>query len=131
MTFRVEFYKPNGELLDEFDVPLEIRKGEENIEETFSANTLMHNWANRGGMSHTVVPGGTGKISEALSSAVNSWGGEIRTNAEVKQVLIKDMRAMGVVLSNGDEIFAHNIISAADPKQMLGDRASWSGRIGS
>ena len=44
MTFRVEFYKPNGELLDEFDVPLEIRKGEENIEETFSANTLMHNW---------------------------------------------------------------------------------------
>jgi len=44
MTFRVEFKKPNGELLEEIDIPLEITKGEENVKETFSANTLMHNW---------------------------------------------------------------------------------------
>ncbi len=78
--------------------------------------TLMHNWANRGGMSHVSVQGGIGKISEALASAVKSFGGEIRTNAEVKQVVVKDMRATGVVLSNGEEISAHNVISAADPK---------------
>lgn len=78
--------------------------------------TLMHNWANRGGMSHTIVQGGIGKITEALVRAVKSLGGEIQTNAEVKQVLIKDMRATGVVLSNGKEISAKNIISAADPK---------------
>jgi phytoene dehydrogenase-like protein len=78
--------------------------------------TLMHNWANRGGISHVSVQGGIGKISEALASAVKSFGGEIRTNAEVKQVVIKDMRATGVVLSNGEEISAGNVISAADPK---------------
>ena len=78
--------------------------------------TLMHNWANRGGMSHVSVQGGIGKISEALASAVKSLGGEIRTNAEVKQIVIKDMRATGVVLSNGEEIAASNVISAADPK---------------
>ncbi len=78
--------------------------------------TLMHNWANRGGMSHVSVQGGIGKISESLASAVKSFGGEIRTNAEVKQVVIKDMRATGVVLSNGEEISASNVISAADPK---------------
>ena len=78
--------------------------------------TLMHNWANRGGMSHLSVQGGIGKITEALASAVKSFGGEIRTNAEVKQVVIKDMRATGVVLSNGEEISAGNVISAADPK---------------
>ena len=78
--------------------------------------TLMHNWANRGGMSHVSVQGGIGKISEALASAVKSFGGEIRTNAEVKQILIKDMRTTGVVLSNGEEISADNVISAADPK---------------
>jgi phytoene dehydrogenase-like protein len=78
--------------------------------------TLMHNWANRGGMSHISVQGGIGKISEALASAVKSFGGEIRTNAEVKQVVIKDMRTTGVVLSNGEEISAGNVISAADPK---------------
>ncbi len=78
--------------------------------------TLMHNWANRGGMSHVSVQGGIGKITEALASAVKSFGGDIRTNAEVKQVVIKDMRATGVVLSNGEEIAASNVISAADPK---------------
>jgi len=78
--------------------------------------TLMHNWANRGGMSHVSVDGGVGKITEALASAVKSFGGEIRTNTEVKQVTVKDMRATGVVLSNGAEIVANNVISAADPK---------------
>lgn len=78
--------------------------------------TLMHNWANRGGMSHVTVEDGIGKITEALASAVKSFGGEIRTNAEVKQITVKDMRATGVVLSNSEEIAADNVISAADPK---------------
>ncbi|MBK7455922.1 MAG: NAD(P)/FAD-dependent oxidoreductase [Anaerolineales bacterium] len=78
--------------------------------------TLMHNWANRGGLSHVAVQGGIGKISESLASAVKSFGGEICTNAEVKQIVIKDMRATGVVLSIGEEISASNVISAADPK---------------
>ena len=78
--------------------------------------TLMHNWANRGGMSHVSVQGGISKITEALASAVKLFGGEIRTNAEVKQVVIKDMRATGIVLSNGEEISATHVISAADPK---------------
>jgi phytoene dehydrogenase-like protein len=78
--------------------------------------TLMHNWANRGGMSHLPVQGGIGNISEALAGAVRSSGGEIRTNAEVKQVTVKNMRATGVILSNGEEISANILISAADPK---------------
>jgi phytoene dehydrogenase-like protein len=78
--------------------------------------TLMHSWANRGGLSHISVEGGVGKISEALAGAVKLNGGEIRTGAEVKQVVVKDMRATGVVLSNGEEIAAGNVISAADPK---------------
>ena len=49
---------------------------------TFGAGTgytLMHNWANRGGMSHISVNGGVGKITEALANAVKTLGGEIRT----------------------------------------------------
>ena len=34
----------------------------------------------------------------------------------MKQVVIKDMRATGIVLSNGEEISATHVISAADPK---------------
>lgn len=78
--------------------------------------TLMHNWTNRGGMAHTPVQGGIGMLTEALTSAVQSLGGEIRLNAEVRQVLVKDSRATGVLLVNGEEISADKVISAADPK---------------
>ncbi|MBI5963204.1 MAG: NAD(P)/FAD-dependent oxidoreductase [Chloroflexi bacterium] len=78
--------------------------------------TLMHTWANRGGMSHISVQGGIGKITEALASAVKSFGGEIRLNAEVKSIQVDTYTCKGVVLFNGEEIAAKNIISAADPK---------------
>ncbi len=78
--------------------------------------TLMHNWANRGGLSHAAVPGGVGKISEALVNAVKSFGGKIRTNAEVKAIQVEITTCKGVLLSNGEEIPAKNVISSADPK---------------
>ena len=78
--------------------------------------TLMHNWANRGGLSHVSVNGGVGKITEALASAVKSFGGEIRTGAEVTGIQVDTFTCKGVVLKNGEEISAKNIISAADPK---------------
>ena len=78
--------------------------------------TFMHNWANRGGMSHVRVEGGVGKITEALASAVKSFGGEIRTNTEVKSIQVDTFTCKGVVLANGEEIAAKNVISAADPK---------------
>ena len=78
--------------------------------------TLMHNWANRGGLSHVSVEGGVGKIAEALASAVKAFGGEIRTGAEVKSIQVDTFTCKGVVLANGEEISAENIISAADPK---------------
>ena len=79
--------------------------------------TLMHNWANRGGMSHLAVEGGVGKISEALAGAVRSLGGEIRTGAEVKSIQVGTYACKGVVLANGEEISAERVISAVDPKR--------------
>ena len=78
--------------------------------------TLMHNWASRGGLSHPVVPGGVGKITDALAAALKSSGGEMRTNAEVKKIPVDIFTCKGVVLSNGEEIQAKSVVSAADPK---------------
>lgn len=79
--------------------------------------TIMHSWVGRGGMSHSPVAGGVGKITEALAGAVKSAGGEIRTNAEVKAIRVDMFSCKGVVLANGEEIAAKNVISAADPKR--------------
>lgn len=79
--------------------------------------TLMHNWANRGGLSHVNVENGVGRISKALANAVKAFGGEIRTGAEVKSIQVDTFICKSVVLVNGEEIPAKNIISAVDPKQ--------------
>src|SRR3970040_1399690 len=50
--------------------------------------------------------GGTGGMSEAIAGAARAAGVEIRTQAPVARVSIKNGRASGVVLQNGDELTA-------------------------
>jgi len=59
--------------------------------------------------------GGTGAISNAVASAARACGAEIRTEAAVRQVLVANGRARGVVLENGDEIRARRVVSGLDP----------------
>lgn len=61
--------------------------------------------------------GGTGGVSMACARAAMSYGAEIRTEAPVKQVLIKGGMATGVVLENGDELLANTVISNLDPNR--------------
>jgi len=80
--------------------------------------TLLHNWLNRGGLSHVNV-GKAGEITQALASAVKALGGEIRIEAEVAHMRVENQVAKGVVLANGEEITANITLSSADPKHTL------------
>jgi phytoene dehydrogenase-like protein len=60
--------------------------------------------------------GGTGSIAEAIARSAKALGAEIRCNAPVAQVIIKNGRATGVALGNGDEIQANVVVSSLDPK---------------
>ena len=80
--------------------------------------TLIHNWMNRGGLSHANV-GKAGEITKALANAVKVLGGEIRTNAEVACIQVDRQIAKGVILANSEEISANIILSSADPKHTL------------
>jgi phytoene dehydrogenase-like protein len=80
--------------------------------------TLIHNWMNRGGLAHVNV-GKAGEITQALANTVKNYGGEIRTNAEVTCIQVDRYTCKGVILSNGEEIPADQVISAADPKHTL------------
>jgi len=62
------------------------------------------------------VQGGMGAVSEAIAASARSRGVEIRTNAPVDHVLMRDGRASGVVLTNGDELHAEVVASNLDPK---------------
>jgi len=80
--------------------------------------TLIHNWLNRGGLSHVNV-GKAGEITFALANAVKSFGGEIRTEARVTKICVENQVAKSVMLTSGEEIPANTIFSSADPKHTL------------
>lgn len=61
--------------------------------------------------------GGNGAVSGAIAAAAQGFGAEIRTSAPVSQVLIKNDKAVGVVLENGDEIGSDLVVSGADPRR--------------
>ena len=69
--------------------------------------------------------GGTGAISNAIADAAREAGAEIRTEAAIEKILIKNGEAKGVVLKGGDEIHADVVSSSVDPRltfsRMVGD----------
>ena len=61
--------------------------------------------------------GGMGAISTAIASALKEHGGEIRTNAGVQQIRVRNGKAVGVILDNGDELDAGIVVSNLDAKR--------------
>jgi phytoene dehydrogenase-like protein len=59
--------------------------------------------------------GGTGAISNAIGDAAREAGVEIRLEAPVSKILLKDGTAHGVVLESGEEIHANVVSSSVDP----------------
>jgi phytoene dehydrogenase-like protein len=61
--------------------------------------------------------GGMGAVSEAIAGAAREAGAEIRLEAGVSQVLIRNGTVQGVALENGDELRAPIVASSLDPKR--------------
>ena len=60
--------------------------------------------------------GGTGAISNAIADAAREAGVEIRMQAPIAKIIVKNGKATGVALGNGDEIYADVISSSVDPR---------------
>ncbi len=60
--------------------------------------------------------GGMGAVADAMGKALISHGGELRTGARVASIVVTGDRAAGVMLANGEEIGAHTVVSAINPR---------------
>jgi phytoene dehydrogenase-like protein len=69
------------------------------------------------------VIGGMGAISQALARSAEAAGAEIRTGASVASIDVRDGRAVGVTLADGEEIRAPIVASGAHPKTTILDLA--------
>jgi phytoene dehydrogenase-like protein len=66
-----------------------------------------------------IPKGGTGGVSLAIAAAAREAGAEIRTQARVTRILVRDGRARGVVLESGDELLARAVVSSADVRRTM------------
>lgn len=64
--------------------------------------------------------GGGFRLPRAFVRELKRNGGEIRLEAEVAEILVRDGKTHGVRLANGDEISADRVISNADPNITYG-----------
>jgi len=61
--------------------------------------------------------GGMGSVSKAIAGAFQAAGGELRTEAGVDTIIVKNGKAQGVALENGEEIEGRLVVSAMDVKR--------------
>lgn len=63
------------------------------------------------------VRGGMGKLASAMAGAATHAGAEIRTNAAVAGINVRDGAVTGVTLGSGEEIPGSAVICGVDPKR--------------
>ena len=56
--------------------------------------------------------GGPGEIAKEIIPVIEKTGGRVLVGKGVKEILIKNNRAIGVEIENGDKIFANTIVSS-------------------
>ena len=58
--------------------------------------------------------GGSESIVKALLDGIYSFGGQLRLNSKVHQVIIKNGKAIGIELESGEKIYSSYVVSNAD-----------------
>lgn len=66
-----------------------------------------------------LVKGGMGGITLAMAAGAEAHGAEIRLSSPVKNVLVKQGKAYGVLLKSGEEVLAPIVLSNADPARSM------------
>jgi len=95
-----------------------------------SAYVLLHHCfgevnGRKGAWGHAI--GGMGAITQAMARSAESHGADIRTGAGVREVIVEQDRAVGVVTQAGEAVRARAVISNLNPKllyQSLIDQAA-------
>jgi phytoene dehydrogenase-like protein len=60
--------------------------------------------------------GGMGAVADACRRSAEAFGAEVRTNARVQEIMVRDGRVEGVVLAGGEELRASVVVTAVHPK---------------
>ncbi|HVJ17370.1 MAG TPA: NAD(P)/FAD-dependent oxidoreductase [Polyangiaceae bacterium] len=118
-----------GDYLDRFGFQSDLVKAMYAVTDGFSGlyggydtpgtgmNFLIHNMCRLPGSDGTwmVVQGGMGTVATVLADALAKHGGRIVVGSPVREILIEQGSARGVVLEDGSEVRARTVLVNADP----------------
>lgn len=124
--------KSVGEYLDRFDFKSNLVKAMYAVTDGFTGlygtwntpgtgmNFLIHNMCRLPGSDGTwmIVKGGMGTVTDRLADAASKAGAKIETKRSVRQILLDQGVARGVVFQDGSEVRATTIVVNADPFRM-------------
>ena len=82
-----------------------------------SAYVLLHHVMGSAGGARGVwayVEGGMGALADAIAASAREQGVEIRTNAAIEEIVVRDGHVLGVRLGNGDVIQGRRVASSID-----------------
>jgi phytoene dehydrogenase-like protein len=87
-----------------------------------SVFTALHRLSgnNAGAAGAVSIPaGGMGAVTQALATAAEKHGADIRTSCPVSSILMKDDKVSGVQLESGEQFNTSCVISNADPRSTI------------
>ena len=126
------FVKSAGDYLDGWfeSAPIKAAYGFDGIVGNYaspysagSAYVLLHHVfgevnGKKGAWGHAI--GGMGAITQAMGKSATERGVEIRLSAPVREVLVENGRAVGVVTEKGEALHARCVISNLNPRLLFG-----------
>lgn len=62
-----------------------------------------------------IFEGTSQSLSDAFAKKINEYGGKILLNSKVKKIIIDSNKAVGVLLENGESIYADIVVSNVNP----------------
>ena len=65
--------------------------------------------------------GGSWKMADTIIPVIRAAGGEVFTYARVKQIIVDNGRATGVVMENGDRLLADGVVSSVGARLTFGE----------
>jgi phytoene dehydrogenase-like protein len=65
--------------------------------------------------------GGSGNLARGLVRDITEHGGEIRCNIELRQIILRQGRVVGVELATGEQLNADMVVSGLNPQQTFLD----------
>ncbi|MHA1269896.1 MAG: phytoene desaturase family protein [Candidatus Helarchaeota archaeon] len=85
------------------------------------SSSLKSVWMERDGLSFGYPYGGCSEIPNVISEGIEKFGGVIKYNTMVEEIIIKDNRAIGVRTNKGEILKSDKIISNIGPKETILD----------